>query len=332
MSMIKKAQIKGPRGKRPGVGAPRGGVAGPGQHSNSYTNSNSYYTAPSAIKEMQQAILNFAAKAEATTSTSMKGPEETDPFGNFLVSNYINDSDVVGKQYLNVDVSGDKKRNDASIDNTSLKGIIDTIKRIGSPGSEKAVDGVWQVKTNNSLKNIFAIASAILNMATSFNLALKDLDDAKLEEFKKLIPNNYTDISEGQKVSVAKKLTPLINDIANVFEDFKKYVLQNKQYSKYIEQKKSFIEYKHKPQSATALLNEEDKKFYMSQVSRPVPNVKVDQTDVTLFDLENMQNFKLMMGRAGRDSKNPAEVSRTVSEVAKELGGNTSNIMQDPGF
>lgn len=324
-----------------------------------------------SIKEMQKAILNFATKASETSTTNLQGkgreegdqvidtpnpnfdstkPESvdnpkkiksnnhlggTDPFGNFLVKNYLGNEDPVGKQYLNVDVAGNKNRESNTIDDTSLKGIIDTIKRIGTPGTmgtEKAADGVWETRTNNALKNIYAVAYAMFHAATDMELNINGLSEEKLEQFKKLVPMNFSDLSVAQKPEVSKQLTGLINDMATIFDSFKKFVLKNNKYTKYIEQDKSFVAYKQKPQSGSALLDEKENAVYRANMTSPIPGVKVGNVDVTLADLENITYFKMMMTRAGKNGNDPAELAKTVVEVSKALSGAPAVNQNDPGY
>lgn len=326
------------------------------------------------IREMQQAILDFAAKAEATSSTNLQGagqeegaqtretdnpnydpsqPEGpnnqktftsnehlggTDPFGRFLVSNYLNSASPVGKQYLNVDVAGQKNRNDASIKNTSLKGIIDTIKRIGSPGmtGEKAKDGQWGTRTNNALKAIYAVSYAVYNASKTMGLNIDVLNDSVLTKFQSLIPvddASLAKLSANEKVARAKELAPLIDTMSSVFDEFKKYVLSNTKYTKYLEQNKSFQQYKQLPTSGSSLLSKEENEVYRANMSEPLAGLEIGNTSVNLADLENMQYFKMMMQRAGRNPNDPNQVNQTLAEVSKALGGKDIAIPNsDPGY
>ena len=317
-----------------------------------------YSSTFSSVKKLQEAIINFANKASDTDLTSMKGnnnqqtgnqqyetpnpnfddlkpesPENpktiknneylggSDAFGKFLVNNYLGPSDPIGHQYLNVDVSGQKNREGASIEDTSMRGIIDSIKRVGAPGSEKGVDGVWKERTNNAIKNIFALTYAIYQAAKAMNLTLPNLNDSILEEFKKLVPQKYTDVPPNEVADRADKLTDMIQSMTMVFKGFKDFVLKNKQYSQYINQTKPFAQYKQRqePKNGTDVLTKDEQALASSYKTPFVVPFKGRRgalnTNVFLSDLENMETVSALMKRIGRDPNNADQVKSTLNEV-----------------
>jgi len=311
-----------------------------------------------SVKQMQKAIIDFANLAGGTDLASMKGnnnqqtgnqqyetpnpnfddskPESpqnpktiknneylggSDAFGKFLVNNYLGESDPVGHQYLNVDVSGQKNRENASMPDTSLRGIIDSIKRVGAPGSEKGVDGVWKERTNNAIKNIFALTYAITQAAKAMNLKLPGLDDSLLSDFQKLVPQKYTDVPANEVAQRADQLTDIIKTVSYVFKSFQDFVLKNKQYSQYINQTKPFAQYKQKqePKSGTEILTKDEQALassYKTPFSVPFKGKRgAINTNVFLSDLENMQSVSALMQKIGRDPNNPDQVKSTLNEI-----------------
>lgn len=230
-----------------------------------------------AVKDMQKAILNFAEVAASTDVTSMTGNQQgqqygqqtraipgqpvpgqgetkddkeylggSDPFGNFLVQHYIK-GDPTGKQYLNVDVAGNKARSDASMENLNIRGLLDSIKRIGAPGAEKAADGIWQVRTNNALKNIFALTSGMLKFTQAMKLSVEGYNEKYLNDFKSKIPLSYTNLKTPTDIAeTAKQITPHIIAITNFFQNLKTAVFEKPELKKFIDQKESFATYKKK--------------------------------------------------------------------------------------
>lgn len=342
------------RSGRPAAPAAPGNTGVPQRGTPKPAPAGNRFTANNPVKEMQTAILEFANAASSSDVTNMKGNQTgkeqsgkeylggSDPFGSFLAQNYLNDSDPVGKQYVNVDVAGNNNRDKASIEDTGLRGIIDSIKRIGTPGAmgEKSVDGVWQTRTNNALKNIYALGYAMLHLANDMGLALPGLDDNKLSELKKLIPENYTNVSQNEMGARAKALTAQIKDLTLVFGSFKKFVIDNKQYRSYIDQKKSFVQYKKKQDTKNGrdVLDENDKKIMGPEGMKPIPDVKLSNVKdeknnwVSLADLNNMNSFSRMMQRIGRDPKSPEQVKQTLTEVSAALSGQPTAPAIDPGY
>lgn len=282
-----------------------------------------------AVKEMQQAILDFVGVAASTDVTSMTGNQQgqqygqqtralpsmekhedemkaihdskndkeylggSDPFGNFLVQHYVK-GDPVGQQYLNVDVSGNKARSDASIENLNIRGILDTIKRIGTPGAEKAVDGIWQVRTNNALKNIFALTSGMLKFAQAMKLQVGGYTEDALKDFASKIPASYTALKTPNDVAeAAKQITPHIKAITKFFESLKAAVFNKPELRKFIDQKEAFVSYKKKIEIPEGIKH------------AILPNVKFNwvkdpsQNYMLLSDLSSLEEFKKFLQRTG---------------------------------
>lgn len=300
------------------------------------------------VKEMQKAILEFANVASETDVTSLPGQKSglqygnqsrslnpksdlevnengsysdttsqdkeflggSDPFGKFLVKQYINPKDIVGRQYTNVDVAGEKPRESASMENASLRGIIDSIKRIGAPGSnsEKSVDGIWKNRTNNALKNIFALTSAMFSFVKDMNVNIPEADP-KILDIKTLIPNNWTDLKTQQNASsVASKITPYIKQITKFFEALKTVVFKNPALLPYIDQTKSFESY----DKVAVPVDMVDAKVPLSFIANK------DNAYITLRELSDKDSFNSFLQRLGKD-RLPVNEKAYLDAIEKEL-------------
>lgn len=305
-----------------------------------------------AVKEMQNKILEFADVAASTDVTSMKGNQQgqqyahpddkggipstrsgrdqeyvggSDPFGNFLIQQYVK-GDPVGKQYLNVDVSGNRARQDASIDNVNLRGMIDTIRRIGSPGApgtEKTGDGIWQVRTNNALKNIYALTLAMVNFANDMKINIQGYDSKQLESFKGLIPKEYTELKTPADISKrAEDITPHIIAITNFFNNLKKTVFDNKDLRQYIDQKTPFAKYE---KSSTLSKEMQNSKVPIKVDFASKPDGSTYESSITLSELSSMQNFKSFLKRIGLND-DPNTVKQILDVLSKKVN------VSDPGY
>lgn len=282
-----------------------------------------------AVKDMQKAILNFAEVAASTDVTSMTGNQQgqqygqqtraipgqpvpgqgetkddkeylggSDPFGNFLVQHYIK-GDPTGKQYLNVDVAGNKARSDASMENLNIRGLLDSIKRIGAPGAEKAADGIWQVRTNNALKNIFALTSGMLKFTQAMKLSVEGYNEKYLNDFKSKIPLSYTNLKTPTDIAeTAKQITPHIIAITNFFQNLKTAVFEKPELKKFIDQKESFATYKKKIEIPE---NIKHSPLYVkfNWVKDPSQNY------ILLSELSSLEKFKEFLKRTGSGQFNP---------------------------
>lgn len=286
----------------------------PGQHAGGGTSS--------AIKKMQAAILHFAEVASSSDVTSMKnGDSGSDPFGNFLAER-IGQSDnrpEANQQLVHTDLK-QPQRSTTGIADSSLRGLIDDLRRIGTPGKENQPDGIWKGRTDHALKNIRLIVSELLSLSQDMQLPIPGLDEKSVEELKGSFYDQYTKIPPGKADEMANNLTPQINNFANVFASFKKTVLNNPAYKKYIDQNKSFVQYQQRAQSGDDTLTPEENKLYSSDVNAHVPNVMLGKSPITLVDLNNMDNFKSLMTRAGLNPNDKSAMQNALNEVAKGLG------------
>ena len=306
-----------------------------------------------AVKEMQSAILNLANAASSSDATAMSGnkdglqngpqsraiPNQTigsptvgdkeflggnDPFGQFIVQNYM--QGAAGKQYLNTDVAGGVNRDKASIPTASLRGMIDTMKRIGTPGSsgtEKSVDGIWQTRTNNALHVAADLIGAMLKMITDMKIPVVGYTDQQLAEFKKLIPASYTELKSPTDLSErAKALTPHLAAMATFFNNLKPAVFDNKQLKKYIDQKEPFAKYTN-----TNFPNELQLQGIPGITFGFVQDPK--QNWISLRELSTMDNFKRFVERTigPTAGENPETVKKVLDMVAKKL-----NTQTEPGY
>lgn len=275
-----------------------------------------------AIKKMQAAILHFASVAASSEVTNMKDSGSgSDPFGDFLAER-IGQSDnrpEENQQWVHIDLK-QPQRSTTGIADSSLRGLIDDLKRVGTPGKENQPDGIWKGRTDHALKNIRLIVSELLSLSQDMQLPIPGLDEKSVEELKSSFYDEYTKIPPGKADEMANNLTPQINNFANVFASFKKTVLTNPAYKKYIDQNKSFIQYQQRAQSGDDTLTPEENKLYGSNVNAHVPNVMLGKSYVTLYDLNSMKGFKDLMTRAGLNPEDKSAVQNALNEIAKGLG------------
>lgn len=264
------------------------------------------------VKKMQSAILNFADIASKTDVTSLQGNQQgrlegnqsralgneektindkeylggSDPFGNFILNNYIPKNSYTGKQYLNVDVVGNANREHASMMPQGLRGIIDSMKRVGTPGSsgtEKSIDGIWKTRTNNALHVIGDLVEAMLNFTNDMKKPVKGYSQQELDQYKKLVPNSYTDIKPDNLGERAQDLTSHIEKMTQFFQNLRPTIFENAQLRQYIDQKSSFSKYNFLP---------DDDKLFKRNIS---VNIGGKQINISLNDLKNKEQFKSLI-------------------------------------
>lgn len=287
-----------------------------------------------AVKQMQQAILNFGAALSTHPVMSMKdqGAKErsrttgekdylggTDPFGKFLTNQYINNPGVVGgKQFINIDL-GEPARSGTAIPNVNLKGVINTIMRVGTPGAEHKVDGIWQTRTNNALKQIYAVAASLFQFAKDVNIKISGFTEEQLNNFKKLIPESYTQINT-DKAELAQELTKYIVAFTDLYKKFENAVLENAALKEMITQDKPVSD--HSKNYKTELSADENS-FYEANKDAVIPGAVINGKPVKLMDVANMTAFTKFLQSVNMDTSKPDVVKKQLSLIKDlvETGG-----------
>lgn len=243
------------------------------------------------IGKMQRAILDFASVVQSTDTTSFESGKQrdrgqelapvpisgiggdnskmtsseqeklfgTDAMGDFLMNHYIKSP---GKQYANVDMTEEEGRDvvgRGAVDATNLRGLIETIKRIGTPKpssdekpkpgqkqpkfvgrGEHVEDGIWDDRTNNALHNIAALIGAVLSFSKDMGQTVKGYTLNDLNQFKGGLPANDNELNSKEKEMFAAALTQHIKAMTQFYKNFKQQVMENKKYQNFITQNASF--------------------------------------------------------------------------------------------
>ncbi len=246
-----------------------------------------------AVVEMQSAIVGLVGAMQKNYLTKKTDPKQeearggTDPFGAFLTNQYINNAEVVGQQFVNVDVAEPLRSGDAqgAKANDSLRGVITTLGKVGFPGSESKPDGVWKTRTHNALKQAVGIASALLGLSKDMGVAVEGYTTADLKQLIDQVPPNFTDVKD--KSAAAKVITPNLKKLAAFYTNFEATILNNEKFKSFITQEKPFTKHtKEIPLDADedALL-----KGYSDTV---IPTVNLKGKPVTLRDIGSPKAFE----------------------------------------
>lgn len=291
-----------------------------------------------AVKQMQEAILNFGKVLAAHPVMSMKDDGQqvrqrkegedylggSAPFGNFLTNEYVNNAEVVGKQFVNIDLQ-EPLRSGTAHPNVNLKGVINTISRVGTPGTEHKVDGVWQTRTNNALKQIYAVVASLIHFAKDMDINIAGVTEKDVEEFRNNIPVSYLNLKNENVAEKATFLTKYINMFTRLYQVFEKSVLENSEMKSLINQDKSFVD--HSNLSKTSLVPEEQQ-FYDNHKDTIIPGVAINNQSVRLMDIVSDTAFKKFLQSAHVDISKPEEVQKNLQMIKAHLSG----ADEGPGF
>lgn len=250
----------------------------------------------------------------------------SDPFGKFLVQNYIGKDSFIGKQYLNVDVAGQNNREHASMNPTNLRGIIDTIKRIGSPNAkgERVVDGVWQTRTNNALHVVSDLVEAIMGLSTDMGVKLAAYNPGYLANFKKLVPDSWNMMKSQEEVNKrAEVITQHLNAMTKMFQQFNNDVLNNKAIRQFIDQKEAFVSFPRDTQIPPELRASGIPGVQFNWVENPAQNW------ISLNELSSLDNFKSFLRRVRISDQDSESIKKTLALVEQAINSKTT---ADPGY
>lgn len=209
------------------------------------------------IQEMQKAIQEFAdASVRYRRSKDPKKDDRgrtvlengkpvynIDPsdsrrdFNDFLAENFSANADIHGNEY-SPDESHTSQESKMPTDIIQLNNVIDGLRRIGSGEKEKMSDGVWDFRTTNAVRNVYAFASALV--AASEALVMGGLANdpsmfkgSDLQALGKAIPKDGA--SQEELVNAANIITPLVKKLTRFFDFYSKKVMNHPAYKRYIE-------------------------------------------------------------------------------------------------
>jgi hypothetical protein len=201
---------------------------------------------------MQQALIDLAQSVTAQVNVQGMGsdrPQEAseaasrDSFNNFITKHFMRGGEVQGQEF---DPNSKEKSPSQANRMTS---VMDTMSRIGdSKTRSMAVDGKWGPLTNNALRNAYAFASGMLQLAGSFQSPPKSYNQADLTQLKQLIPPDemVTPVIklDTNAIQVASTITQHLRAIQQMYSEIKSDILQNPHYQTYIEGDTPFATYK----------------------------------------------------------------------------------------
>lgn len=277
------------------------------------------------IKAMQNELI---ALAQAVTSQiNLKNLQSTDPreqsqaagrnsFNDFITKNYLRKSEVPGVEF-DPDPSKYQMSEKSPSTPTRMNVVMDTMRRIGGGGQEFAVDGKWGPKTNAALKNAYALADSLLNLASDFGLKIQAYTSKQLEELRSLIPDQPNDFSMGEKLEVAPKLTGQIKNIIRMYNEIKSGILEKPAYKAYIEADKPFVSYQKKGAQITdeqiATLNSKFKNLRINVISPD--QTKTEVKPINISDLASLSALQMWQ----KENAPRMTLSQIISQLQKNM-------------
>lgn len=282
-----------------------------------------------SVKKMQQLLINVASNisnhqihdVEHRVDEHGNALAGSDPFMNFLVSNYINKAKPLGKQLINTDVNM-PTRMDTSKYNDNLKGILQSIKRIGTPGVEQSPDGIWGPRTNNALKQIYALAYMMVSLIKDMELSINNYSEADLANFHNDIPEDQSKLNLNQQNKAAEVLINDLNKFINMYNEFREIIFTNPKYSSLISQEKPLMIDTGKPKQSNELNLQEQELYNQLKAVQVNAMINGQKVAITPYDLSSMSNFKKFLLR-----NNNLEAFQLSEEEKSAFEKNDTNLL-----
>jgi hypothetical protein len=255
-------------------------------------------------------------------------------FSNFMVLSYLRDSAVKGVEF-DPDPKKSKLSQKMPSDLKNMYVVLDSIKRLGSESNEFAVDGIWGPRTNNSLRNIVAIADAILRISDDLGFKVKSFNSLQLKDLQSMIPLTDKDISLQEKNIRAPFISKYLDDLISLFKEFNEEIL-NSPYNKQQIEGASFITYKKSKTKDVPDMSDDEKNIYLDLVKNKNQSfyVQPDQAKfkinlgsgtpfiITAADLLNAQSLDNWASRNSYTNewrKNPEHWKIVVDQIIKQV-------------
>lgn len=209
------------------------------------------------VREMQKAIQEFANST--VNYRKSKDPKKNnrgkvvlekgkpvydiDPsdsrrdFNDFLAENFSANADIHGDEY-SANEADTTQESKMPTDIIQMNNVIDGLRRIG-PGSKEAMsDGVWDFRTTNAVKNVYAFAAALVAASEALVMGGVANDSSMfkktdLQKLGKAIPKEGATPEE--LTNSATIITPLVKKLTNFFDFYSKKVMNHPAYKRYIE-------------------------------------------------------------------------------------------------
>lgn len=231
------------------------------------------------VKKMQQEMTKLAdvISEQIDFKTMLKGmqnPQNTNKqefektlgrgsFSNFMVGSYLRNSDVKGVEF-DSDPKISKINQKIPSDLKNMYVVLDSIKRVGSHSDEFTDDGKWGPRTNNSLKNMTAMADAIIRLSEDLDFPMKSFTNSDLNQLKSLIPPTHN-FPLAEKSKKAKEITKYLQSMIVLFKEFNENIL-NSPYNKQQIEGAPFITYKKTQEKTEPNFSDDEKAIHSDLV------------------------------------------------------------------
>ena len=214
-------------------------------------------------------------------------------FNNFITQHYMRQSDVPAVEFNPDPTKTQMSQKDPSRP-TQMNVVMDTMSRVGGHTNEFVQDGKWGPRTNAALKNAYALAYGLLQMARDFKYTPRSFDQTQLTQLKDLVPPQHDQVSFNQEdTERAQQIAPDLRKIRMLFAEVKNHILNKTGYRSYVEGSQPFITYQKGQAPTSAMIEQLNSKFANMTVTGAGADGQTQTRPITVGDLASVQALQL---------------------------------------
>jgi hypothetical protein len=297
------------------------------------------------IKGMQQAIKTFASTMVAYKTRSVYDPatkkakevvienDKRKDFNDFLAEQYSAGSSIKGQEWTR-NVSATTRESKLPTDIIELDNVIDGLRRMGTQKNEAMIDGIWDWRTQNAVKNVWALADALVRVTDDFGAKLANpFTRSDLQALGNAIPKT-DDIGRypaQKKSQSAKIIKPLVEKLTSFYNSYYKTIIESPEYSSYIKQDLPLVSVTVGGQNPAAIPRElqqvakENNNLVLTNVTVPLPNFEKDFSQSKFIAMlpikpyleskEGLQKLMLQVGYSKDDIYNNEYIAKVLKAL-----------------
>lgn len=301
-----------------------------------------------AIRTMQKAIQTFANAAVAYQTKTVKDSKgkivkqvsEDDPrrnFNDFLAEQFSAGAEIRGDEFSS-DPTATTKDSKQPTDLIQLNNVIDSLRRIGPGSKESLPDGRWEFRTNNAVRNIYALATALVSANEALGGAAPNdprvFRRSDLVKLKNAIPKEKDPTAAGvpqtELATKAAEITPLVEKLTEFYNHYSKSIMNHPAYKRYITDDIPLLTVQ--PGQDPAQLDTDQAERMKNSQQIALPYLRLQDKDnrpinidgrVLLSYLQNRQGLQKLMidllGYQPNEVNNGAAMRRTVKRMVNRI-------------
>lgn len=264
------------------------------------------------------------------------------------VFSFKNKDVAAQKQQFNTFLSNqyEAPTNDMVVQPGAQRNLDDTLANLKKFYAKDSMHpGVWDIKTQDALKNIYAFASAFVKMSQDFGGIPHGLaflfKDADVKELASLSQVNTKGMDPNEVADLANHATDIVNKLNNFYNYYYQSIIKNQTYRAHVVENKPLYVLKPSDSDPETILSKTKNLdgLVLKNVTLPAKNEASGRKTVpnlgvaVMQDVNSFQNFlKSSLGYTDEDlAKDPGIMSRTLAAIGLNIQQNSPAITQAKG-